>query len=304
MALFSRRRSVVLVRDSAPPARFRFFGGRRHLAGTPYPLPKDTAEVNRLDFQHYLLRTGFRGNYAAPIEQPARILDVGCGSGRWAMEVAAQFPMAQVTGLDLTPPPADDARTLGNGLDRRPPNYSFTQGNVLEGLPFGDETFDFVHQRLLITAIPADRWPAVIGELMRVTRRGGWVELAECGVPEHGGPGLTGLWQSWIALCGKRNVDFTMGHTIAELLSRAGLQRVDQWVRAFPMGAYGGRVGQMSATDCLAVGQALRGGVIAAGIRSESEYDRLYQLAQAELSAPKGKGALPFYVACGQRAAA
>lgn len=303
MGLFSRRRSAILVHDSAPTARFRFFGGRRHLAGTPYPLPKDTAEINRLDFQHYLLRTGFRGNYAAPIERPARILDVGCGSGRWAMELAAQFPQAQVTGLDLTPPPADDARTLGNGLDRRPPNYGFFQGNVLEGLPFSDETFDFVHQRLLITAIPTDRWPFVVRELARVTRRGGWVELAECGVPEKGGPGLMGLWQSWIALCATRNVDFTMGHTFGELLRQAGLRRVDQRARAFPMGAYGGRVGQMSATDCLAVGQALRGGVIAAGILTEAEYNRLYQLAQSEMSAPAGSGALPFYVAWGQRAA-
>ena len=303
MGLFSRRHSADLVRDTAPLARFRFFGGRRHLAGTPYPLPKDTAEINRLDFQHYLLRTGFRGNYAAPIEQPARILDVGCGSGRWAMELAAQFPRAQVTGLDLTPPPADDTRTLGFGLDRRPPNYGFFQGNVLEGLPFSDETFDMVHQRLLITAVPADRWPFVVGELARVTRRGGWVELAECGVPENGGPGLMGLWQSWIGLCAKRNVDFTMGHTIGDLLKRAGLRRVDQRARAFPIGAYGGRVGQMSATDCLAVGQALRRGVVAAGIFSEVEHDRLYQLAQAEMSAPRGRGALPFYIAWGQRAA-
>lgn len=199
----------------------------------------------------------------------------------------------------------DGARTLGNGLDRRPPNYSFAQGNVLEGLSFGDETFDFVHQRLLITAIP--RRSLVLGDRRADVghgSRGGWVELAECGVPEHGGPGLTGLWQSWIALCGKRNVDFTMGYTIAERLARASLQRVDQRVRSFQMGAYGGRVGQMPATNCLLVGQALRGGAIAAGILFEPEYDRLYQFAQAELSAPEGKGALPFYVACGQRAAA
>jgi len=114
----SRRRSIVT--DTAPDRRFRLFGGRRHLAAMPYPLPKDTSEINRLDFQHYLLRTGFRGNFAAPLADPTSILDVGCGSGRWAMELAAYFPIAQVVGVDLVPPATDDTQTLGYGLEKRP----------------------------------------------------------------------------------------------------------------------------------------------------------------------------------------
>ena len=106
----SQRRDVVL--ESVPDQRFRFFGGRQHLAAMPYPLPKDMDEINRLDFQHFLLRTGLRGNFAAPIGQPTDILDVGCGSGRWAMEVAALFPQGRVIGFDLVPPP-DDANPLG-----------------------------------------------------------------------------------------------------------------------------------------------------------------------------------------------
>jgi len=298
--LLRRRRTVVV--DPSEDRRFWVFGGRRHHAAMPNPLPKDTGEINRLDFQHFLLRTGFRGNYAAPLDHPRDILDVGCGSGRWAMELAAHFPQARVVGLDVVPPPADDSRTFGNGLDQRPPNYTFTPGNVLEGLPFPDNSFDFVHQRLLITAIPAERWPAVIRELARVTRPGGWVELAECGVPEHAGPGLTGLWGTWIELCAKRNVDFTMGHTIGQLLSDGGLAHVQRHHLYFPMGAWGGHVGRMSATDCLAVGQALRAGVTAAGILPPADYDKLYALTQTELSAPKGHGILPFYLAYGQRA--
>ncbi len=301
MRLF-RRPSAVVVEPGHDRSFFRF-GGRQHLAETPYPLPKDLTEINRLDFQHYLLRTGFGGNFAAPIGQPKSILDIGCGSGRWAMELAAMFPEANVIGLDLVPPPADDTHTLGNGLDRRPENYAFTPGNVLEGLPFPDASFDFVHQRLLITAIPRDRWPFVIRELARVTRPGGWVELAECGVPEDGGPGYTNLWASWIALCDKRNVDFTLGNTIADLLKGGGLANVERHMLRFPMGAWGGRVGRMSATDCLAVGQALRAGVVAANILPEVEYDRLYQLAQEEFGRPRGRGVLPFYLAYGQRVA-
>jgi SAM-dependent methyltransferase len=294
----SQRRDVVLER--MPDQRFRLFAGRQHLAAMPYPLPKDMGEINRLDFQHFLLRTGLRGNYASPVRQPADILDVGCGSGRWAMEMAALFPNARVVGLDLVPPP-DDVVTMGEGLDTRPANYVFTAGNVLEGLPFADQSFDFVHQRLLITAIPSDRWPAVIQELVRVTRLGGWVELAECGVPQDGGPGYTGLWQSWIDFLAKRNVDFTVGAHTGQMLISGGLANVQQRALNFPMGDWGGRIGRASATDCLAVGKALRAGVIAQNIMTSDRYDALYARAQQEFAQRQGRGILPFYVAYGQR---
>jgi SAM-dependent methyltransferase len=297
----SRRRSIVT--ETAPDRRFRLFGGRRHLAAMPYPLPKDTSEINRLDFQHYLLRTGFRGNFAAPLADPTSILDVGCGSGRWAMELAAYFPIAQVVGVDLVPPATDDTQTLGYGLEKRPENYTFVAGNVLEGLPFPDQSFDFVHQRLLITAIPRDRWPFLVHELTRLARVGGWVELAECGVPEDGGPGLTSLWNSWIELCSRRGVDFTMGHRIGELLQQGGLTGVQQQRLYFPMGDYGGRIGRMSATDCLAVASALRAPVISQGIQPEDQYDQLMAVARDEFGRTNRGGVLPFYLAYGQRTA-
>lgn len=35
---------------------------------------------------------------------PPAILDIGAGSGRWALDMAKEFPHAEVVGLDLTPP--------------------------------------------------------------------------------------------------------------------------------------------------------------------------------------------------------
>lgn len=64
----------------------------------------------------------------------------------------------------------------------------------LKGLPFPDQQFDYVHQRLLVAAIPAANWPEVIHELVRVTRPGGWVELLEVGVTiERASPETTRL---------------------------------------------------------------------------------------------------------------
>ncbi|HET9981018.1 MAG TPA: class I SAM-dependent methyltransferase [Ktedonobacterales bacterium] len=297
---FRRRKHDTMFVD-VPDQRFRLFGGRQHLAAMPYPLPKDMDEINRLDFQHYLLRAGLRGNFAAPVGQPADILDVGCGSGRWAMEMAALFPTARVIGVDLVQP-SDEVHSLGHGLDARPENYLFTVSNILEGLPFPDASFDYVHQRLLFSAIPRDRWPVVIQELARVTRPGGWVELGEIGAAHDGGPGFMGLWEAWAALAAGRGVDFAVSERIGDLLREGALTNVRQYALNFPLGEWGGHIGRAAATDYLALARALRAGVLAQHIMSAEQYDALYTRAQREFAQRRGSGYQPFYVAFGQRA--
>lgn len=42
--------------------------------------------------------------YLAPIgPNPQQILDLGTGTGIWAMDIADQFPSAQVLGIDIAP---------------------------------------------------------------------------------------------------------------------------------------------------------------------------------------------------------
>jgi tRNA G46 methylase TrmB len=93
-------------------------------------------EINRLDFQHYMLRYAFRGNYAAPIRDPVSILDAGTGTGRWAIEMAQLFPRAEVVGVDVKPPAVDELAAKRPMADQRPPNYRFIPGNLLVLSPF------------------------------------------------------------------------------------------------------------------------------------------------------------------------
>src|SRR5579884_3542518 len=76
---------------------------RQYLAEVPYELPKDLEEINRLDFQHFMLRFLLKGNYVAPVRNPRNILDVGCGTGRWGMEISYVFPNARIVGVDMVP---------------------------------------------------------------------------------------------------------------------------------------------------------------------------------------------------------
>src|SRR5215469_14734937 len=59
-------------------------------------LAKRMPEIRRLAQQHVELKREMQGNFLAPITAPGAILDFACENGRWAMEVAAQFPAARV----------------------------------------------------------------------------------------------------------------------------------------------------------------------------------------------------------------
>lgn len=98
----------------------RSVGGRTFTRGIPYTLPSDSEEINRLDFQHYMLRYALSGNYAAPLREPREILDVACGMGRWCIGMAALFPQANVVGIDITPPPRRERRAPITSPSSRP----------------------------------------------------------------------------------------------------------------------------------------------------------------------------------------
>ena len=275
--------------------------GRMRTVGVPYDLPRDTEEINRLDFQHYMLRYAFQGLYAAPIGQPASILDVGTGTGRWALEMARLFPRARVVGLDINPPPAD--QRADQGVDVRPPNYSFVAANVLEGLPFAADSFDFTHQRLLFAAIPADRWPFVVDELARVTRPGGWVELVEMSSVADGGPNIEMLADWLRRLTARRGVDVDAAEHVGDYLGAAPLKDVDIRVVNIPLGARGGRLGAMFAADFLSACRGFGGIAVQLGLTTQDEFDRTLDAARVDLNSSAYKCYAPFSIAVGQKTA-
>lgn len=292
----------ITVVDHPASRPFAWLGGRRRLAAIPYLLPTDEREIHRLDFQHYLLRHVLQGNYSAPITAtpshvPASILDVGCGTGRWALEIAAEFPATNVVGVDVSPL-LDEAAAIG----RRPVNFTFVQADVLQGLPFADATFEYVFQRLLFLAIPALLWPGVVRELVRVTRPGSWVELVEGGVTEGGGQAMATLAEWAANLSAQRGIDLRQGAHIATFLREARLQEVAVRRVEVPIGRArrGARhIGRMMATNFLAGLAGLRPAVVGQGMATIMEYDATVAAVRAELE--RYRCIQPFYVAYGRR---
>ena len=274
--------------------------GRVRTRGVPYLMPYDVEELNRLDFQHYMLRATLRGNFAAPVNAPTSILDVGTGTGRWARELAMTFPNASVIGVDLNPPP-DDATGPQAMDDPRPANCVFAPGNILEGLNFADGSFSFTHQRALLAAIPHDRWPTVARELARLTAPGGWVESLEVTELQQSGPATTQLVEWLRAALARRGVDFADGGRVGDYLGAAGLVNVTTRALRMPCGDSGGRIGKMLAADWFSLFEATRGFMVALGMVTSEGFDQVSATARAELASPHGQCFMPVYIAYGQR---
>ena len=65
-------------------------------------MPTDEKEQDRLDMHHEILLQVMKGELLlAPLKDPHRILDIGTGTGIWAVDVGDKFPAAEVIGTDL-----------------------------------------------------------------------------------------------------------------------------------------------------------------------------------------------------------
>lgn len=268
-------------------------GRRRHLSQVPYLLPKDVLETQRLDFQFYLIRSILHGNHASPLRSDVTsILDVGCGTGRWVIEMARTFPGAQVVGLDIEPPP-QSAQAL-------PSSTRFVQANLLDGLPFADRSFDFTHQRLLVLAIPAAHWPLVVGELVRVTRPGGFVELLEGGdVFLNPGPATQRFLAWWREASRARGFDTSLMERLGRLLLDAHLRDVQMRTLQVPVGKWGGHTGALLEKNMLAGFPALKPLLCAHLSLPPESFDAT--LAELATEGDRYHASYQYYLAYGQR---
>jgi hypothetical protein len=152
-----------------------------------------------------------------------------------------------------------------------------------------------------VLALPANRWPFVIGELVRVTRAGGWVESVEYAGERNGGPAITQLMHWGTQAGALRGIDTAYSTQVGVLMQAAGLRDVHTREVDLPLGAYGGRVGMMNGVDLLTAMEALASLYMTQGITTAEEFKRTLQDARAEIDSSRYQTISPFYIAYGQR---
>ncbi|KAF9872754.1 hypothetical protein CkaCkLH20_09617 [Colletotrichum karsti] len=136
-----------------------------------YMVPNDDREVERLDLQHNMFMQTFDGRLGtAPPNRPdatvRRVLDVGTGSGIWAMDFGDDHPETEVRGIDLS----------AVFPEFTPPNVKFEIDDLEEPWTYS-QPFDYIHSRMMNSSI--SDWRKYIETCYDNLTPGGYLELNE-----------------------------------------------------------------------------------------------------------------------------
>jgi ubiquinone/menaquinone biosynthesis C-methylase UbiE len=141
--------------------------------------PDSSAEMARLiNLDHFM--TQAMGGSLSGIDDPSSlhcVLDVACGPGGWALDVAYALPHAEVAGIDISKPMITyaSARAQSQNLT----NVSFGVMDITKPLDFSDNTFNLINARFLFTVLRGEAWLPLLSEYYRLAQPGGTIRQTE-----------------------------------------------------------------------------------------------------------------------------
>ena len=207
-------------------------------------------------------------------------IDVGCGpSGILDLLAGRVGPDGQVVGLDFEPANVALAREFAaqHGLA----NVEVIQGDA-HRTGFPSASFDLVHARTLLINVPDPA--AVVAEMVRLARPGGWVAVLEPDAisvcyPPH--PAWDRLMEIFLSAQQVDGADTFIGRRLPELFRQAGLADIGVAAQAdiYP-------AGNTRRTVRADLVRSMRPKILAAGIATERELDEVDHAVREHLSDP------------------
>lgn len=232
-------RSFTSTSINTEALAFPIENGRRYHAYqaevAKYSYPNDESEIERLDLFHGVFYR-VMGNrlFLSPLEKDKvrRAIDLGTGTGSWALDFADQFPEAEIEGIDLSPiQPVWVA-----------PNCHFHIDNMEAEWPYA-EKFDFVFGRYLTSSLKD--YPGVIKKAFDNLNPGGWAEFIDFDTIFRCDDGTLSPDSDMMKWCQlnweateKMGVEAKPGPQLKKWFEQAGFPDVHEQIVRIPIGAW------------------------------------------------------------------
>ncbi|KAF7543677.1 hypothetical protein G7Z17_g10544 [Cylindrodendrum hubeiense] len=199
-----------------------------------YQFPNDEPEQEREDMKHAVAVHLLEGKlHLSPLDRPQSILDLGTGTGSWAIDISDEYPEAEVVGVDLSPiQPA-----------WVPPNVKFLVDDAEAAWLNPPDSIDLVHLRNMSTAIKD--WPALLARAYTALKPGAWLEIQDfrwafdCDdgtMPDDHAPAI--MVTTIAAGLSKFGVDLHVATTLPGRATAAGFTNIVHTVRRVPVGPW------------------------------------------------------------------
>lgn len=252
--------------------------------------PESGAEMARLIDQDHLINQGMGGllsEQSNDLSGIRRILDMGCGPGGWALEMAFTHPEIEVIGFDISQAMIDYARTRAQVLGLH--NAHFHVMDMMQPLDFPDNYFDLVNGRFILF-IPADTIPKLLQECMRVVRPGGIIRLTES---EWTAPSTSSAMEQLLGLIGRAmkraGQSFSPSGNLVNItpmlrsfLRKAGCINIQHKAHVIDYSS-GEPVHDAFCKDFTTVYQLMQPFMVGMGVATQEEVERLNRQMQVEM---------------------
>lgn len=240
------------------------------------------------------------------LTQKSTILDIACGPGEWALEVAQKFPDKQITGVDISELMISYARYMAES--RSLINAHFQVMDVRQPLTFADASFDLINARLITGFLTTAMWPVLLKECFRLLHPGGIMcstETESIGVTTS--PALIHYKHLFVQAMRKAGQCFTlegdqMGTTAVQtkLLADAGFQHIQH--QAFSINYSAGIPGHKTIYENLkAFMKLLQPFIVRYGLTTQQEIGGIYERVLYEMQADDFCGVVFFQRVWGEK---
>ncbi|KAG0046163.1 hypothetical protein BGZ89_005381 [Linnemannia elongata] len=254
-------------------------------------IPVYPDELDHPESPFYVDRITYELDLMAPIAKPFRkAIDINCASGDWAMDMAIKHPRTLVYALDSL---LDTAHLPL----RIPENCKFRMRDARDQ----EGEFDLVHQRLGAFRTPIQEWTPHFAEMRRLTRPGGWIQMAESdGMVVRAGleTAKVNRWVEQAALSSGLNPPQLMGALMPTVLG-AGLINVECYDYSIPLGEWAGLRGQVAMRSYLDMVESLKEEIIDMNRLEEGLFEETMEMMKMECQDEKAE--LIMRVICAQK---